>query len=361
MHRKALRGLLSLVVPAALLLCTSCERPPSFDEARGGPKTELDNLSPQARDQAASQLAKSVQEGIRDYRLEPGDVVDVSFLVSRGRAVADYRIGIGDELELQFPFQQDANHVYVVRPDGRIALPQVGELSVVGLRPEELSKQIGKKYENIYVQPDVTVNVQKFKTDADDFIRMLAGDNLPHSQSLTVTPDGELDVPVLRPVRASGLSIEEVGDILASRYRERFGNIETTVRLASASAQQVFVFGEVKKPGPQPGSRGRTLLQLVAAAGGPNEFAALNAVRVLYWDAAGVAHIRQANLEKVLETLDMEQDIAVPPNAVVYVPPTYLAQAGRYVDQVLRRLFMFQGFTAGFQYNFGTLGTRTNP
>jgi protein involved in polysaccharide export with SLBB domain len=350
------RGSIILLLVGGVLAAAGCTREPSFDQARGEAPVVLDTLDPQARDAAAAQLSKAVQEGTRAYRVGPGDVVEVQFMVSRSRAVPDYRIGVGDELELQFPFQPDANHSYVVRPDGKIGLPQRGEVTVIGRRPGDVSRQIGQLYASVYVNPDVTVNVRSFKTDADDFIRMIAGVNGPHSQSLTVTPAGELDLPVLRPIKASGMTVEELNGIVAARFRERFGNVETSIRLASASAQQVFVFGEVQKPGPQSGARDRTLLQLVAAAGGPTEFAALNAVRVLYWDRAGIAHVRQANLEKELENLSVEQDMAVPANSVVYVPPTYLAKAGRTVDQVLRKLFMFQGFSFGFQYNIGPFG-----
>jgi protein involved in polysaccharide export with SLBB domain len=352
---------LPALMAGLLLAASSCSRPPSFDEERGSAPVVLDTLSPQAADQAATELAKSVLEGVRAYKLQPGDVIDVLFLADHRTAVSDYKIGIGDELELVFPFQPDANHTYVVRPDGRIALPQRGELLVIGKRPADLSRRIGELYSEIYVQPSVTVNVRNFKTDADDFIRMISGTDGPHSQSLTVSPSGEVNLPGTRSVKASGLTIDQLAPIVASLYRERFGSIEANVRLASSSAQQVFVFGEVQRPGPQPAARARTLLQLVGAAGGPTEFAALNAVRVLYWDEVGVAHIRQANVEKILANFSIEQDMAVPANSVVYVPPTYLAQAGRYVDQILRRLFLFQGFTAGFQYNLGTVGTRAQP
>ena len=210
-------------------------------------------------------------------------------------------------------------------------------------------------YADIYVNPDVTVNVTKFRTEADDFLRMVAGEYGPHTQSLTISPAGEIQLPAMSPVRASGLTIDDLGTLVGVRVRERFGTIRSTTRLVSTSAQQIFVFGEVQKPGPVSTSRERSILQLVGAAGGPTEFAALNAVRVLYWDTAGVPHIRQANLEKVLENASLEQDISVPVNSVVYVPPTQLAKAGRMVDQVLRKLFLFQGFSAGIQYNLGTL------
>jgi protein involved in polysaccharide export with SLBB domain len=211
----------------------------------------------------------------------------------------------------------------------------------------------------LYVNPDVTVNVSKFRTEADDFLRMVAGEYGPHIQSLTISPAGEIQLPAMTSIHTSGLTIDNLNTLVGARVSERYGNISGSVRLVSTGTQQIFVFGEVQKPGPVSTSRERSILQLVGAAGGPTEFAAMNAVRVLYWDAASIPHIRQANLEKVLESASFEQDMSVPVNSVVYVPPTHLAQAGRMVDQVLRKLFLFQGFSAGIQYNLGT--SRINP
>lgn len=357
MHR--LRNLIPLLLLLGGLVAGCETRPPSFDEARGAPRVVLDTLDLASQDSAVAQLSKSMLEGTRSYRLNPGDVVEVQYLHERGRAVSDYHLGVGDEFEVMFPFQPDANHTYVVRPDGRIALPQRGEVTVAGRRPADLAKQIEHMYADLYVNPDVTVNVSKFRTEADDFLRMVAGEYGPHIQSLTISPAGEIQLPAMTSIHTSGLTIDNLNTLVGARVSERYGNINGSVRLVSTGTQQIFVFGEVQKPGPVSTSRERSILQLVGAAGGPTEFAAMNAVRVLYWDAASIPHIRQANLEKVLESASFEQDMSVPVNSVVYVPPTHLAQAGRMVDQVLRKLFLFQGFSAGIQYNLGT--SRINP
>src|ERR1035438_2801201 len=91
---------LPALMAGLLLAASSCSRPPSFDEERGSAPVVLDTLSPQAVDQAATELAKSVLEGVRAYKLQPGDVIDVLFLADHRTAVSDYKIGIGDELEL---------------------------------------------------------------------------------------------------------------------------------------------------------------------------------------------------------------------------------------------------------------------
>ena len=336
-----------------LLVLPACEDGRSFDLARGGAPAYADQADPQARDAAAALLSEAMLRGTRSYRLEPGDVVEVMFTASRQPSLREYRIGVGDEIEVDFLYRPQMTKTYLVRPDGRISLPLRSDLAVAGKRPADLAREITALYSDLYVDPTVTVNLRRASSESDDFLAMLSSSNGPRAQSIPVAPDGTLRLPMLRSIQATGRTVDDLAEIAERGYAERFGNISTTMRLSAVSNQQVFVFGEVAHPGPVPASRARSVLQLIAASGGPTEFAAMESVRVLYWDAAGQAHIRQANMDNVLNKLSLDEDMAVPANAVVFVPPTRLAKAGRMMDQVLRRLFMYGGASLGIQYNLG--------
>ncbi len=179
--------------------------------------------------------------------------------------------------------------------------------------------------------------------EAELFMNMIAGTAAPRAQSLAIAPDGTIALPLLQSITVSGLTVDEVSERASAAYRQRITGVSTSLRLAATTNQQVFVFGEVQRPGPQPATPTRSILQLVAASGGPTEFAALDQVRLLYWDEAGQGRLRVVNLNNVLQRLALDEDMAVPPGSVVYVPPSQLAQAGRLVDQILRRLFLFNG------------------
>jgi len=74
----------------------------------------------------------------------------------------DYRIEIGDQLDLKFFYNAELNEQVIVRPDGRIALQLVGEIVAVGLTPSELSAQLVNKYSQELRRPAVTVIVRSF-------------------------------------------------------------------------------------------------------------------------------------------------------------------------------------------------------
>ena len=73
----------------------------------------------------------------------------------------------------------------------------------------------------------------------------------------------------------------------------------------------------------------------------------MNAVRLLYVGDDGVPRVRSINLRNVIDSLNLEQDMIVPNNAIIYVPTTALAQTGRFLDLVLRDVLRFTGFGIG--------------
>ncbi len=78
---------------------------------------------------------------------------------STAPARAEYRIGIGDELSI-FVFGEAEAHEVVVRPDGRITLPLVGDIDAEGMPPTLLARSIAKKLEPFQKEPVVTVAVR---------------------------------------------------------------------------------------------------------------------------------------------------------------------------------------------------------
>ena len=53
-------------------------------------------------------------------------------------APADFTLGIGDQLTVNVWRDPDASAAVIVRPDGRISLPLIGELQVLGMTPAAL-------------------------------------------------------------------------------------------------------------------------------------------------------------------------------------------------------------------------------
>lgn len=75
------------------------------------------------------------------------------------RATRPYRMGPGDVLEIAFYRHPDLDREVVIRPDGRISLPAIGEIEAVGRTPAELSSVLTRSYKHELARPNITVIV----------------------------------------------------------------------------------------------------------------------------------------------------------------------------------------------------------
>ena len=71
--------------------------------------------------------------------------------------VAEYKIGIGDTLDINVWKNPDLSVTVPVRPDGKISAPLVGDLLVAGFTPEEVSNFIEVRLRKYIRTPKVVV------------------------------------------------------------------------------------------------------------------------------------------------------------------------------------------------------------
>ena len=74
----------------------------------------------------------------------------------------EYRIQVGDELDIKFFYNPELNEKVTVRPDGRISLQLVHEVMVTGLTPWELTQLLKQKYAPELKKPEIAVIVRSF-------------------------------------------------------------------------------------------------------------------------------------------------------------------------------------------------------
>jgi polysaccharide export outer membrane protein len=80
------------------------------------------------------------------------------------RVVDDYRIGPSDVLAINVWKDTELTRTVIVRPDGKISLPLVGELAVSGLTASSVQRLIGQRLAEYISSPQVTVMVQEVKS-----------------------------------------------------------------------------------------------------------------------------------------------------------------------------------------------------
>jgi polysaccharide biosynthesis/export protein len=98
---------------------------------------------------------------------------------------------------------------------------------------------------------------------------------------VTVRSDGKITLPLLGDVVASGKRPDELKGELEKAAAKYLTEPNVTVAVRELNSLKVYILGEVKNPGPYPLVGPRTVLQLIALAGGLNEYAKKNDIRVI--------------------------------------------------------------------------------
>lgn len=103
--------------------------------------------------------ARHVDEGGDVYA---NDQVDRFVATTDPGAVQNYVMGVGDRLDVNFFFHSDlTTNDLLVRPDGRITLPYVGDVLAAGFTPMQLDTLITQQFSEILKDPNISVIVRQ--------------------------------------------------------------------------------------------------------------------------------------------------------------------------------------------------------
>jgi protein involved in polysaccharide export with SLBB domain len=137
------------------------------------------------------------------------------------------------------------------------------------------------------------------------------------TQTLTVLPDGNVELPLAGGVHVGGCTLESatqrVTESLARYIRKPF----VTIEVASQGQINTLVLGDVKTPGKYALRANARLSDGIAAAGGldGSTIGEFPTARV----ESGDGPVRTISLQALLRDGDVTQDVALADNAVIYV------------------------------------------
>jgi polysaccharide biosynthesis/export protein len=151
-----------------------------------------------------------------------------------------------------------------------------------------------------------------------DVIRVNVWKSADLSQTVTVGPDGFVSLPLLGDVHAAGLTANQLAQDLSSRLGSYVVSAQVTVSVVDIRSRQVFVTGQVGKPGAYPLIAPITVLQLIAQAGGLNTFANRKGIFVLRGTKMDVQKLK-FNYTSAIHG-DAKQNIDLQPGDTVIIP-----------------------------------------
>ncbi|MCP4105067.1 MAG: polysaccharide export protein [Desulfobacteraceae bacterium] len=182
-------------------------------------------------------------------------------------------------------------------------------------------------------------------------LTIYAGGEKQHEVDITVTADGQINVPFIGSVRAQGLSTSELeNSITKPLAKDYFVNPEINIQIKEYHSLSYYISGAVNSPGLYEMTSKATILKLIAKAGGVLS----NRGNVAYILRDSTKKIEQGevvenlisrnepirvDLIRLLDKGDMTHNKILQSGDVVYIPPQkalHMAESNIYVEGKVR-------------------------
>ncbi|HEX2458720.1 MAG TPA: polysaccharide biosynthesis/export family protein [Vicinamibacterales bacterium] len=136
---------------------------------------------------------------------------------------------------------------------------------------------------------------------------------------VTVRPDGMVTLPLLGDVAAAGLTPDVLREQIQKAASKYVQDPSVTIVVRQINSRKVFITGEVKTPGAFPLTGPRTVMQVIALAGGLNEWADAKNITVARTENGRQVSFK-FNYKDVAQGKKLEQNILLKPGDTVIVP-----------------------------------------
>jgi polysaccharide biosynthesis/export protein len=133
---------------------------------------------------------------------------------------------------------------------------------------------------------------------------------------LVVTRDGMVLIPELGPVQVSGLTFQEVKELLNSRFQEELFGINVSVTMGELQTIRIRIIGEVEKPGSYTVASMTNLMNALFASGGVKRTGSLRNIQLKRNDKI----VDNFDLYEALLKGKLNTNLSIQHDDVIFVP-----------------------------------------
>jgi protein involved in polysaccharide export with SLBB domain len=167
---------------------------------------------------------------------------------------------------------------------------------------------------------------EEYRLFPRDLIRITVHDEPDVSVEQRVNGMGEVNLPLLGPVKVAGLTITASQNLVAKRYvaAEIFVHPEVAIGVVEYCPKEVMVLGQVSKQGKQtfpPEAASLSIVEAITGAGGLTRIAKGDGVKITRKDENGNDQSFTVNVERLIQGRASPGDnFMLQPGDVVFVP-----------------------------------------
>jgi polysaccharide biosynthesis/export protein len=203
-----------------------------------------------------------------------------------------------------------ANASHVMDPDGAArttASISTSKTASVGKQDPKLASATGIPVDESYhvgIEDDLQISVWR---------------EPEISAQVTVRPDGFISLPLLNDLQVEGLTTKQLQELITEKLKGILTEPQVTVIVRQIRSRKVYLIGQVGRPGSYPLNGDKTVLQLLAEAGGLSQFAKMKSIYVVR--KSGGREVRLPfNYKQAVTGKDPKTDIELYPGDMIVVP-----------------------------------------
>jgi len=288
-----------------------------------------------------------------EYRIGPGDVVEVIYNFRYDQTPDAYRLEVQDKISVVFPFHPQFSSTVVIRTDGKISLPLVGDVQAATLTPADLAKNLNRMYSAYLIDPQITVSLEDFNVKIKELKRSITTAPRGQSKVAPVAPDGRIALPLLGNLVAEGFTLRQFEDMVNREYSKQVRNLNVTLVLLEIHHSKFYIIGEISRPGAYEMTSRINLLEALAMAEGFNKRGDLKEILLIRNDGLERPMLFKVNLSKMLKDPRSYANLTIRPADIIYVPKTRLDNINDVIEKIFTKgLYAFLPFQSVFSVNY---------
>jgi polysaccharide export outer membrane protein len=206
----------------------------------------------------------------------------------------EYRIGVGDELNISVWRIPDLSIHASVRPDGKISYPLIGDVLAYGMTAEELDAEITERLEEYVKYPQVSVMIMRFG-------------------------------------KVEGKRIAFVTDFISTFLEEK---PEISILVKTFGSRKIIVLGQVGSPGIYDLKGNSRLLEAIGSAGGFKTDAVKDNIFVIRGNIYANPTVIKVNAWDIIKRGNYAMNIPLQDKDIIYAPRSIVGNWNVLIGQV---------------------------
>jgi len=163
--------------------------------------------------------------------------------------------------------------------------------------------------------------VDEYRIGPEDVLEIMVWKNTELTRTVTVRPDGKVSLPLIGDIQASGITTEELKNVITQRMKDYIATPEVSVLVSSINSYFYYILGEVVKPGKYPLKERITVLQAVSMAGGFTPFASKNGIAVFRKDPVTSIDTKfRIRYDDIISSEDPKKNLVIQSGDTIVIP-----------------------------------------